>query len=68
MGGKARNVPETQLTRRPVPETHQGNLEALVYLKQSCQTFPLPSSGSVRLGRGPAIFASTIRPYRAFTS
>ncbi len=44
---------ESQLTRRPVPETRQGSLEALVYIKQSCQTFPLPSSGSVRLGRGP---------------
>jgi two-component system, NtrC family, response regulator AtoC len=47
-------VTETQLTRRPVPASHQGKLEALVYVKQTCQTFPLPDSGSVRFGRGPS--------------
>ena len=36
----------------PTPHAHDGALEALVYVRQTCTIHPLPASGSMRVGRG----------------
>src|ERR1041384_7248963 len=36
----------------PTPHAHDGALEALVYVRQTCTIHPLPDSGSLRVGRG----------------
>ncbi|HEX2670189.1 MAG TPA: FHA domain-containing protein, partial [Polyangiaceae bacterium] len=36
----------------PAPHAHDGALEALVYVRQTCTIHPLPESGSMRVGRG----------------
>ena len=43
---------DARFTHRPTPFAHQGALEALVYLRQNCSVYPLPTSGVVRIGRG----------------
>jgi two-component system, NtrC family, response regulator AtoC len=45
-------VTDARFTHRPAPFVHQGPLEALVYLRQNCSVYPLPTSGVVRIGRG----------------
>jgi len=39
-------------TRRPEAPIHQGALEALVYVRQTCTIHPLPERGVLRVGRG----------------
>jgi two-component system response regulator AtoC len=46
-------VTDARFTNRPAPFSHQGPLEALVYVRQNCTVYPLPTSGIVRIGRGP---------------
>src|SRR4051812_31592767 len=43
---------DASFTHRPGPTPHQGALEALVYVRQTCTTHPLPVQGTLRLGRG----------------
>ena len=43
---------DASFTHRPGPTPHQGALEALVYVRQTCTIHPLPESGSMRVGRG----------------
>ncbi|MEI9951031.1 MAG: sigma 54-interacting transcriptional regulator [Pseudomonadota bacterium] len=43
---------DASFTHRPGPAPHQGALEALVYVRQTCTTHPLPEHGKLRLGRG----------------
>jgi two-component system, NtrC family, response regulator AtoC len=42
---------DATFTHRP-PAPEQGALEALVYVRQTCTTHPLPAYGKLRLGRG----------------
>ncbi|HKO46606.1 MAG TPA: sigma 54-interacting transcriptional regulator [Polyangiaceae bacterium] len=43
---------DASYTHRPGPGPHQGALDALVYVRQTCTTHPLPAQGTLRLGRG----------------
>ncbi len=43
---------DATFTHRPGPAPHQGALEALVYVRQTCTIHPLPAHGKLRLGRG----------------
>jgi len=43
---------DASYTNRPGPAPHEGALEALVYVRQTCTTHPLPPHGILRLGRG----------------
>jgi two-component system, NtrC family, response regulator AtoC len=43
---------DASFTHRPGPTPQQGALEALVYVRQTCTTHPLPETGTLRVGRG----------------